>query len=113
MQAKGLLSGGGRKIEDAELATNQKEAVINPVGINEESADLAGIVDPGGLCSGRTRNVEQFKNTTELVINVSMIGAGAVRLCAVVSGSLAEVVLAKRLFEGLAGMFDFPEKTLK
>jgi hypothetical protein len=111
IQTQGLCSGGGRKIEDAELATNQKEAVIDPVGINEESANAAGIVDPGGLCSGRTRNVEQFKNTTELVINVSMIGAGSVRLCAVVSGSLADVVLAKQLIEGRAGIVDSQENT--
>src|SRR5260370_21134626 len=40
-----------------------------------------------------------------------MIGAGAVRLCAVVSGSLAEVVLAKQLIEGRAGIVDFQETT--
>jgi len=111
IQTQGLCSSGGRKIEDAKLPTNQKESVIHPVGINEESADLFGIVDPGRLCSGRTGNVEQFKNATELIIDVSMIGASAVCLCAVVSGSLAEVVLAKQLIEGRAGIIDFQETT--
>src|SRR6267154_2060900 len=111
IQTQGLCSSGGRKIEDAKLPTNQKESVIHPVGINEESADPFGIVDPGRLCRGRTGNVEQFKNATELIIDVSMIGASAVCLCAVVSGSLAEVVLAKQLIEGRAGIVDFQETT--
>src|SRR5260370_7563358 len=40
-----------------------------------------------------------------------MIGASAVCFCAVVSGSLAEVVLAKQLIEGRAGIVDFQETT--
>jgi hypothetical protein len=40
-----------------------------------------------------------------------MIGAGSVRLCAVVSGSLADVVLAKQLIEGRAGIVDSQENT--
>jgi len=68
--------------------------VIDSLGIYEESANASGIVDTCGLGTGGAGNVEQLENGAELVKDVSMIGTGAVRLCAVVAGSLAVVTLA-------------------
>ena len=77
--------------------------MIDSVGIYEEPANVSEIVDTGGLRTGRAGNVEQLENGVEFVIDVSMIGAGAVCLCAVVAGSLAAVILAKELIKGRAG----------
>src|ERR1700758_4134320 len=85
--------------------------MIDSVGIHEGSANVSGIVDTCGLCTGRTRNFEQLKNAAVLVIEVSMIGAGAVCLCAVVSDSLAGVILAEELIERRTGKVHFQETT--
>ena len=98
-------------MEEFEPAADQKETVVDSFGIHEESANVSGIVDPRGLRTGRAGNVEQLENGAELVKDVSMIGAGAVCLCAVVAGSLAGVILAEELIERRAGKVHFQETT--
>ena len=98
-------------MEEFESAADQKETVIDSFGIHEKPANVSGIVNSCGLCTGRGGNVEQLENGAELVIDVSKIGAGAVCLCAVVTGSLSEVVLAEELIEWRAGIVHFQEMT--
>ena len=111
IQTQGLCPRGGRKMEEFEPAEDQKETVIDSFGIHEEPANVSGIVDTCGLRTGRAGDIEQLENGAELVVDVRMIGAGTVRLGAVVAGSLAEVVLAEELIKGRARIADFQEST--
>src|SRR5216684_5860836 len=85
--------------------------MIDSVGIYEEPANVSEIVDTGGLRTGRAGNVEQLENRAELVVDISIIGAAAVCLCAVVAGSLAVVILAEELIEQCAGKVNCQERT--
>lgn len=98
-------------MEEFEPAADQKETVINSFGIHEESANVSRIIDPRSLRTGRGGNIEQFENGAEFVIDVSIIRASAVCLCAVVTGCLSEVVLAEELIEQRAGIVHFLEMT--
>src|SRR5258708_31463840 len=90
---------------------DQYPAMIHSFGVNEESGNISGIVDPGSLRTGRSRNVKRFKNAAELVEDVSSIGGVTVRRCAEVAGSLSEVVQAEELIERRAGKVHCQEIT--
>src|SRR5260370_27206248 len=111
IQTQGLRPSRAGNIENVEMPFHQYPPMIHPVGVNEESANIAGIVDPGSLRTGRAGNVEQLENRAELVKDVSKIGSGAVCLGAVVAGSLAVVILAEELIKGPARKINCHENT--
>jgi len=87
--------------------------MVDPVGVDIESADLLGVVDAGGLSSlGCLRDADHLENRALLVIDIGEVGSSVVRAKAVIASRLAHIVLAEQLIERRAGVIDRRELTI-